>query len=337
MTMVHNRSDFSMPRTGIHGGLRRGAAAAAVGAVLVLTTGVPASQAKEGAPGPGDPGAPAVDTQTLPVVAPLKGQSAVAQENAPGQDRGGKSSNGNAPADNGKGADAKQTASPSPAPTPSASAIPSALRPAAKATQKPAAPSPSATATASPVPTSSAPAASTPTASTPTATRAASSAPVGSAPAAGTPTATRTAPGAAPSAPGAVPEAPGTGTPAAPAPAAAGGTTPAQPAPPASTVAVDPATTAAGEPTAVAAAGETATATATGAVAGQGGYVPLYAVPRTQAGWSPYSSVPNGNSVRTSAVLAAQPEPKSALVWLGSGLVGMAGAAGLVFFRLRNP
>ncbi len=322
-----------MPRTGIHGGLRRGAAAAAVGAVLVLTTGVPASQAKEGAPDPGDPGAPAVDTQSLPLVAPLKGQSAVAQENAPGQDRGGKSSTGNVPADNGKGADAKQTASPSPVPTPSASAIPSALRPAVKATQKPAAPS--ATATASPVPTTSAPAASTPTA-----TRSASSAPAGSAPATGTPTATRTAPGAAPSVPVAVPEAPGTGTPAAPpAPAtaaAAGGTPAAQPAPPASTLAVDPSTTVAGEPTADVAAGEAA-ATATGGVGGQGGYVPLYAVPRTQAGWAPYASVPNGNSVRSSAVLVAQPEPKSALVWLGSGLVGVAGAAGLVFFRLRNP
>jgi hypothetical protein len=25
------------------------------------------------------------------------------------------------------------------------------------------------------------------------------------------------------------------------------------------------------------------------------------------------------------------------MVWLGSGLVGVAGAAGLVLFRLRNP
>ena len=316
-----------MPRTGIHGGLRRGAAAAAVGAVLVLTTGVPASQAKEGAPDPGDPAAPAVDTKSLPVVAPLKGQSAAARENAPGQDREGKSNNGKDQADKGKGEDSKHAASPSPVPTPSASAIPSALRPVVKATEKPAAPT--ATAPASPVPTSSAPAASTPTA-----TRSATSAPAGS-----TPASSGTAPAAAPSAPVAVPEAPGSGVPAAPAapatPAAAGGTTPAQPAPTAPTVAVEPSTTAAGEPT-TDAASEATTATAGGA-GGQGGYVPLYAVPHTQAGWAPYASIPNGNSVRTSAVLAAQPEPKSALVWLGSGLVGVAGAAGLVFFRLRNP
>lgn len=323
--MAHNRSDLSMPRTGIHGGLRRGAAAAAVGAVLVLTTGVPASQAKEGAPDPGDPAAPAVDTKSLPVVAPLKGQSAAAREKAPGQDREGKSNDGKDQAGKGKGKDSKQAASPSPAPTPSASAIPSALRPAVKATQKPAAPS--GTAPASPVPTSSAPAASTPTA-----TRSATSAPAGS-----TPASSGTAPAAAPSVPVAVPEAPGTGAPAGPAtPAAAGGTTPAQPAPPASTVAADPSMTAAGEPTADAAAGEATTAAA-GGVGGQAGYVPLYAVPHTQAGWTPYASVPNTNSVRSSAVLAAQPEPKSAMVWLGSGLVGVAGAAGLVFFRLRNP
>lgn len=312
-----------MPRTGINGGLRRGAAAAAVGAVLVLTTGVPASQAKEGAPNPGDPAAPAVDTKSLPVVSQLKGQSAAVRDDAPGRDREGKSNNGKDQSDKGKGEDSKHAAGPSPVPTPSASAIPSALRPAAKATQKPAAPS--ATAPVSAVPTSSAPAGSTPTA-----TRSATSAPAGSAPAS-----SGTAPGAAPWVPRAVPEAPGTGAPAAPAtPAPADGT---MPAPPASTVAVDPSTTAAGEPTADAAAGEASTATVTGGVGGQGGYVPLYAVPHTKAGRAPYASAPNSNSVRSSAVLAAQPEPKSAMVWLGSGLVGVAGAAGLVFVRLRNP
>ena len=40
-----------MSRTGIHGGLRRGTAAAAVGAVLVLTTGVQASQADDSGDG----------------------------------------------------------------------------------------------------------------------------------------------------------------------------------------------------------------------------------------------------------------------------------------------
>ncbi|WP_066292865.1 hypothetical protein [Arthrobacter sp. B6] len=43
--MVKHRSETSRSRTGIHGGVRRGGAAAAIGAVLVLTAGVPASQA----------------------------------------------------------------------------------------------------------------------------------------------------------------------------------------------------------------------------------------------------------------------------------------------------
>jgi hypothetical protein len=66
--------------------------------------------------------------------------------------------------------------------------------------------------------------------------------------------------------------------------------------------------------------------------------VPIYAVPQANPAWTPsYSAAGQGNSVRSNAKLNAQPEPKSALVWLGSGLVGVAGASGLVFFRLRNP
>ena len=62
--------------------------------------------------------------------------------------------------------------------------------------------------------------------------------------------------------------------------------------------------------------------------------MPLYFMPQADQGWSPsYSAGTQASSVK----LNAQPEPKSALVWLGSGLVGVAGAAGLVFFRLRNP
>lgn len=43
--MVKYRSENERSRTGIHGGVRRGSAAAAIGAVLVLAAGVPASQA----------------------------------------------------------------------------------------------------------------------------------------------------------------------------------------------------------------------------------------------------------------------------------------------------
>lgn len=52
-----------MSRTGIHGGIRRGAAAAAVGAVLVLSTGVQASLADDAAPPPRDPAAEAARTR----------------------------------------------------------------------------------------------------------------------------------------------------------------------------------------------------------------------------------------------------------------------------------
>ena len=79
-------------------------------------------------------------------------------------------------------------------------------------------------------------------------------------------------------------------------------------------------------------------ASSVAAAAGQGANVPNDAVPEASAGWIPsYSGGTQASSVRSNAELNAQPEPKSALVWLGSGLVGVAGAAGLVFFRLRNP
>lgn len=51
--MVTNRSNVSRALTGFHGGLRRGTTAAALGAVLVLTAGVPASHASGGMSLPG--------------------------------------------------------------------------------------------------------------------------------------------------------------------------------------------------------------------------------------------------------------------------------------------
>ena len=53
--MVIYRSELSRSSTGIHGGLRRGAAAAALGAVLVFSAGVPASQAADGQNNSGEP------------------------------------------------------------------------------------------------------------------------------------------------------------------------------------------------------------------------------------------------------------------------------------------
>jgi hypothetical protein len=81
------------------------------------------------------------------------------------------------------------------------------------------------------------------------------------------------------------------------------------------------------------AAGEAADS-ATGATASHAGGAALYSAPQMRAGWTHYSA---GTSPRSTATLSAQPEPRSAMVWLGSGLVGVAGASGLVLFRLRNP
>jgi hypothetical protein len=324
-----------MSRTGIHGGIRRGAAAAAIGAVLVLTTGVQASQSAEGTADPGDPAAPAVDTQSLPVVATLKGKSGAAHENAPGQNRDG-DAKGKAPAGNGQESNAQPGTGASPAATPSASAsaVPSALRPAVTATQKPAAtPAPSPT-----DPASQGPAASGPASSTPAATRPAASAPArsatGSAPGS-TPASSAPASGASSApAPVAAPASPAAGSPAAPETPPGGEGTAARPASPASAVPGDLPVTRKHQSDAGAVARVNAV-TGTAAAGSEAAYVPIYSMPQAESGWTPYAT--QGGSVRSSATLSAQPEPKSALVWLGSGLVGVAGAAGLVLFRLRNP
>ncbi|MDQ0677694.1 hypothetical protein QFZ30_001076 [Arthrobacter pascens] len=66
--MVDYRSELSRSRTGIHGGIRRGTAAAAVGAVLVLSAGIPASQAADGSPDSGEPEVQVTATGELAVV-----------------------------------------------------------------------------------------------------------------------------------------------------------------------------------------------------------------------------------------------------------------------------
>lgn len=70
MTMVSYRSEFSRSRTGIHGGFRVGSAAAAIGAILVLTAGVPASQA-DGGSGADEPDVQVSGSAQLPVVGGL--------------------------------------------------------------------------------------------------------------------------------------------------------------------------------------------------------------------------------------------------------------------------
>jgi hypothetical protein len=70
MTMVNDRSESSRFRTGIHGGLRRGSAAAAIGAVLVLSAGVPASQA-DAVPDSGDADVQVTGAVPLPEIGGL--------------------------------------------------------------------------------------------------------------------------------------------------------------------------------------------------------------------------------------------------------------------------
>ncbi|MBT2531925.1 hypothetical protein J7E83_07275 [Arthrobacter sp. ISL-48] len=68
--MVDYRSELSRSRTGIHGGLQRGTAAAAIGVVLVLSAGVPASQADD-SPDSGEPEIQVTGTAQLPAVGGL--------------------------------------------------------------------------------------------------------------------------------------------------------------------------------------------------------------------------------------------------------------------------
>jgi hypothetical protein len=68
--MVKYRSENERSRTGIHGGVRRGSAAAVIGAVLVLTAGVPASQAVVAA-GSDDPDVQVAGGVQLPAVGGL--------------------------------------------------------------------------------------------------------------------------------------------------------------------------------------------------------------------------------------------------------------------------
>jgi hypothetical protein len=324
-----------MSRTGIHGGIRRGSAAAAIGAVLVLATGVSASQAAEVTPDPGDPAAPITQqNKILPLEASLQGQAEAARQNAPGQNRDGKDAKGKESGGNGNGtgkgkqADPGKAPSPSPSASASAIAVPPALLPAVTATLSP-------SATAAPTPSakpSTAPTPSAPGASRTPATPSATSAPAPS----------RTAPATSAAAP-----APAS----APAPEAAVSDTPETAAAPAGEPAATPEAPAS-EPGKLAAAGDGQAAgqagtdapaapfAGTAATDRQAAASPLYSSPYAApqaAGWTPYSTGTPGSAPRSNARLAAQPEPRSAMVWLGSGLVGVAGAAGLVLFRLRNP
>ncbi|MGN7147921.1 hypothetical protein ACTHQ6_02855 [Arthrobacter sp. SAFR-179] len=323
MTMVSNRSELSMSRTGIHGGLRRGTAAAAVGVVLVLSTGVQASLADDAAP-PQDP---------------LVQATAAANAAASGGSGDARTPRGKAPA---------------------IPAVPGALLPAVKATLSTGSTSATATATATgdaaisglPVPvlptvsgTPLAPGGQTaaptarataPTGAPGTSSSAAqtgatqkpgstqpgstSAAAAGAAPAAGTP-----------DLPGAVPPLLGTGA------GEAADQADAQAAGPGSggtagTLALD-------------GAGAAEPGGGAGTAAGGAGAAPSSALPtalsinarQSQPTRMPQAAAAPEGPGRAVSSTGPLPEMPDALVWLGAGLVGLGTAAGLVFLRMRRP
>jgi hypothetical protein len=255
--MVDYRSEPSRSRTGIHGGVRRGTAAAAVGAVLVLSAGVPASQAADGSPDSGEPDIQVTATAQLPVVGGLLQ---------------GLLGSGTQPA--------------SPQPTSTATSSPTGTVSPSPVPASPVAPAPSTV--SQPPATGSAPATS--------------SAPASQA----VPGPTGVTPGAASGA-AALPQGAGSGFQAGAGNSA--GRTPADQQGPAAPEAGET-----GQPT-------SGTATPTAGSTSRSGSL--------QAAGTPAVS-------RQGMAPAPQPAMEAAKVWLGVGLLGSAGAAGLVFARIRR-
>ncbi|TQJ41612.1 hypothetical protein FBY33_3729 [Arthrobacter sp. SLBN-112] len=311
-----------MSRTGIHGGLRRGTAAAAVGVVLVLSAGVQASLADDAAPpqdplvqatavasgGSDDDGTPRGKVPAIPAVPgallpAVKATLSTGSTTAPASAEASVS---------GLAVPAVPTVSgtplapggQTPAPTASGTASSSAQ---SGATQKPR--------STQPMPTSATPA---------------GAAPAGAAPAAG-------APALSP----AVPPLLGTGA------GEAADQADARAAGPGSggmAGSLDPHGSGAAESGAGESDGEESAGEA-GAAAGGAGAVPSSALPTAlsiNARQSQPTRVPQaaaapegpGRAVSSTGPLPDMPD---ALVWLGAGLVGLGTAAGLVFLRMRRP
>ncbi|MFB0836507.1 MULTISPECIES: hypothetical protein [unclassified Arthrobacter] len=355
MTMVSNRSELSLSRTGIHGGLRRGTAAAAVGAVLVLSAGVQAALADDAVSTPQDPPVQASPVATADAGVAPRQEAMTVQRGSEGD--------GKMPA-----ADAQRPTAPA------LPAVPGALRPAVTASLSTAIPTATARATAAasmtalplpdlPLPiVSGTPLVTGGQASAPTATSSpAPSSPVPASP--GSPTeagpSAASVPGTAP-APG---RSPASGTaPAVGAPVGAGAQAPA-PVPPSGASGTDP--LAVGQ-TGGAQASGTGTAGAAGMPgAAASGIAGSTAADASQASSDPVSasapvlptdlpttlSINARQSLPTRAPQAAGepaepgravsstgplPDVPDAMVWLGAGLVGVGAAAGLVFLRMRR-
>ena len=319
-----------MSRIGIHGGIRRSAAAAAVGAVLVLTTGAQASQADPGTADPGVSTASAtLDAGSLPVNVSLAVGSGAAKE--PGQPR--------------ETATAKDTRRRTAAPA--VVSVPASLVPAVQASLTATA---TATATAAVAPTSSArgltaPAVTLPPvplpdlplplpSGSPTGPSGTASAPAGAATTQAAPETQQ--PQAAPEVLAAqqAPADPRANAPQVPETAAA----PAVSQPSSSDGATTSAEAVPGSN--ASAGGVSGTAGSTGAdrlvSAGRGlGQVADTRVPR--AATLPGSAAASSTVRSTGTLTPAQSEMQTAVVWLGIGLVAVGGAAGLVYLRLRKP
>ena len=305
--MVIQKSEETRTLTGFHGGLRRGTAAAALGAVLVLSAGVPASNAVSLVPAPDTTdGADAATTASVEAGAlPLDIWASVVL--GPKGDPTRPSAPGT-----GKQTPPGQRTQPTPSPSP---------------TTDPATPSPSPdpeSPSPSPSPSESIAPSGTP-APAPTGGTAGPSTGPAQAPAAPVP-ATGAAPAGTPEAPS--PALPGTAAPAAPvtAPTAPGAS------------AKVPATGGTPPATGNRAAGPAATASAS-AWTTTNRYGPANMAMLTSAGVLPLSGPGYGVSsapVMRSAVSVSPMGEMSPQVWWGAGLVALACAAGVAYVRMRR-
>ena len=333
--MVDQKSESFRTLAGNHGGLRRGTAAAALGAVLVLSAGVPASNAavpalltEAGEVVPSSPDTDAVPGAAIeadPTVSRVKAtvDGSLSLEAWAGRildDDGDDDESSASPA---------PTASPtSPSFSPSSTPVPTVPVPTLPAEPLPTTPLPTTSPAPAPAPSPSSTAASGPTQTSPSQTSAPAPAPApavsrpGYSPAASVPApATQQAPAAQPGASQLAPAGQ-------PAPAVQPGQAPGG--------ALVPEAGSAAEAQDRSATGKLDTATsrrgAAGITSGVWGAGRLSSPMNMGTVDSRYSV-----SRPSSAVLgSAQAGPVSPLVWAGAGLVLLAGAAGLVAYKLRG-
>ncbi|MBT2596848.1 hypothetical protein [Arthrobacter sp. ISL-72] len=317
MTMVIQKSEETRTLTGFHGGLRRGTAAAALGAVLVLSAGVPAASAASLVPAPDTTdGVDATTTASLQADVPLlEAWASVVLGHKP-EPSGPPASGSNRPTPPG------HRTQPTPSPSP---------------TTEPAWTTPS------PDPTSPAPSPSTPP-SQDTGSRSAPPAPSPGGGAAAPSTGPAQAPGThTPAAPAPATAPVPAGTPAAPPSVLPGTAVPAAPGTGAAAPVQGTGTPAAGDTARVPSTGIRAAGPAMAAPASAwkttNVFGPANMAILTSAGVLPLSGPGYGVSsapVMRSAVSVSPMGEVSPQVWWGGGLIGLACAAGFAYVRMRR-